>query len=58
MTFHDMAAVVVTHPGHEVRIHGWLERERSLVFVLTDGAGRASGRPLADALAENAARGV
>jgi hypothetical protein len=41
MTFHDTAAVVVAHPGHEVRIHGWLERERPLVFVLTDGAGRA-----------------
>jgi hypothetical protein len=41
MTFHDTAAVVVAHPGHEVRIHGWLERERPTVFVLTDGSGRA-----------------
>ena len=38
------AAIVVAHPGHEVRLHGWLERERPLVFVLTDGAGRV-GQP-------------
>ncbi|HEU4595091.1 MAG TPA: hypothetical protein VFS10_07955, partial [Pyrinomonadaceae bacterium] len=38
------AAVVVAHPGHEVRIHGWLERERPRVFILTDGSGRA-GQP-------------
>jgi hypothetical protein len=44
MTFPDTSAIVVAHPGHEVRIHGWLERERPLVFVLTDGAGR-EGRP-------------
>jgi len=29
----------VAHPGHELRVHGWLERERPLVFVLTDGSG-------------------
>jgi len=38
------AAVVVAHPGHEVRLHGWLERERPQVFILTDGSGRA-GQP-------------
>lgn len=38
------AAVVVAHPGHEVRIHGWLERECPQVFILTDGSGRA-GQP-------------
>jgi hypothetical protein len=32
-------ALVVAHPGHELRIHGWLERTRPLVFVLTDGSG-------------------
>ncbi len=31
------AASVVAHPGHEVRIHGWLERESPHVFILTDG---------------------
>jgi hypothetical protein len=44
MTTGNTAAVVVAHPGHEVRIHGWLERERPQVFVLTDGSGRA-GQP-------------
>lgn len=34
------AALIVAHPGHELRIHGWLERFRPLVFVLTDGSGR------------------
>jgi hypothetical protein len=32
-------ALFVAHPGHELRIHGWLERTRPLVFVLTDGSG-------------------
>jgi hypothetical protein len=44
MTTGNTAAVVVAHPGHEARIHGWLERERPQVFVLTDGSGRA-GEP-------------
>jgi hypothetical protein len=35
------AALVVAHPGHELRIHGWLEKEKPLVFVLTDGSGSA-----------------
>lgn len=51
MSFQDTAAVVVAHPGHEVRIHGWLERETPLVFVLTDGAGR-EGRPRIASTAE------
>ncbi len=33
------SALVVAHPGHELRIYGWLERERPEVFVLTDGSG-------------------
>lgn len=44
MTSTENAAIVVAHPGHEVRVHGWLERARPLVFVLTDGAGRAGQR--------------
>jgi hypothetical protein len=51
MSFRHPAAVVVAHPGHEVRIHGWLERERPVVFVLTDGAGRV-GRPRIASTAE------
>ena len=34
------AALVVAHPGHELRVYSWLERVRPLVFVLTDGSGR------------------
>jgi hypothetical protein len=33
------AALVVAHPGHELRVHHWLERARPLVLVLTDGSG-------------------
>jgi hypothetical protein len=32
-------ALIVAHPGHEVRIHGWLSGARPLTFVLTDGSG-------------------
>lgn len=35
------AALVVAHPGHELCVYGWLERERPRVFVLTDGSGRS-----------------
>lgn len=45
------SAIVVAHPGHEIRLHGWLERERPLVFVLTDGTGRA-GTSRIDSTAE------
>jgi len=34
------AALVVAHPGHELRVYGWLEKVRPCVFVLTDGSGR------------------
>jgi len=34
------ALLVVAHPGHELRVHGWLERARPEVWVLTDGGGR------------------
>jgi hypothetical protein len=32
-------ALLVAHPGHELRVHGWVERERPIVYVLTDGSG-------------------
>ena len=38
------AALVVAHPSHELRLHGWLEKAKPYVCVLTDGAGR-SGEP-------------
>jgi AcrR family transcriptional regulator len=33
------AALVVAHPGHELRVHRWLELTRPVVYVLTDGSG-------------------
>ena len=33
------AALVVAHPGHELRVHAWVERVRPEVHVLTDGTG-------------------
>ena len=35
------AALVVGHPGHELRVHHWLEIAAPVAFVLTDGSGRA-----------------
>jgi hypothetical protein len=37
------ALLCVAHPGHELRVYGWLARARPRVLVLTDGSGR-SGR--------------
>ncbi len=45
------AALVVAHPGHELRVYGWMERTRPLVFVLTDGSGAASRSRLAETTA-------
>jgi hypothetical protein len=38
------AALVVAHPGHELRVHRWLEIARPLVFVITDGSGSGRSR--------------
>ena len=35
-------ALIVAHPGHELRVHGWLELAHPTCFVLTQGDG-ASG---------------
>ena len=32
--------MVIAHPSHELRLHGWLQIARPLVFILTDGSGR------------------
>ncbi len=45
------AALVIAHPGHELRVYGWLVRERPRVYVLTDGAGRAHGSRIASTTA-------
>ena len=36
-----VAALVIAHPGHELRVHHWLELAKPHVFVLTDGSGRS-----------------
>jgi hypothetical protein len=38
------AALVVAHPGHELRLYHWLETARPLVFVMTDGSGSGRSR--------------
>src|SRR6267142_6198654 len=38
------AALVVAHPSHELRVHGWLQMCHPWVLVLTDGSGR-TGEP-------------
>lgn len=37
----------MAHPGHELRVHGWLCAARPRVFVLTDGSGGAGVSRLA-----------
>jgi hypothetical protein len=34
------AALVIAHPGHELRVYHWLKLSQPTVFVLTDGSGR------------------
>ena len=43
----DAALLVIGHPGHELRCHGWMCTRRPTVFVLTDGGGHAN-RPRLD----------
>src|SRR4029077_10013160 len=38
-TQEQRTALVVAHPGHELRIHHWLELTRPVTFILTDGSG-------------------
>jgi hypothetical protein len=33
-------ALVIAHPGHELRVFGWLSQHRPLVYVITDGSGQ------------------
>lgn len=49
------AALVVAHPGHELRVHHWMENAKPLVLVLTDGSGHLSAGRL-DRTAEVVAR--
>jgi hypothetical protein len=36
------AALVVAHPSHELRVHGWLEKARPYTCILTEGGGRSN----------------
>lgn len=36
------AVLIVAHPGHELRVHHWLELAKPTVLVLTDGSGRTA----------------
>jgi hypothetical protein len=36
----DRATLIVGHPGHELRVFGWMSECRPRVHVLTDGSGR------------------
>jgi hypothetical protein len=38
-TVEGRAALIVGHPGHELRVHRWLELAKPTVYVLTDGSG-------------------
>ena len=38
------AALVVGHPGHELRLFHWLEHARPMVSVITDGSGSGRSR--------------
>jgi hypothetical protein len=33
--------LIVAHPGHELRVHAWIEQARPISFVLTQGDGAA-----------------
>ena len=34
--------MIISHPGHELRVHHWVETARPEVLVLTDGSGRTN----------------
>src|SRR5215470_17021527 len=51
-TGHDVlpegpAALVISHPGHELRLFGWLRLAKPSVFILTDGSGRSDASRIA-----------
>jgi hypothetical protein len=52
------AALVVAHPGHELRLFGWMTRTRPIVHVLTDGSGAAGRSRLASTTRVLAAAGA
>jgi len=32
------------HPGHELRLFGWMEQYRPTLFLMTDGSGAGASR--------------
>lgn len=42
---------MIAHPGHELRVHHWIERTHPLVFVMTDGSGHTGVSRLASTTA-------
>ena len=54
----ERAVLVVAHPGHELRVHGWLELARPQVWVLTDGSGHGASSRLASTSAVLARAGA
>jgi hypothetical protein len=41
-----LPVLIIAHPGHELRLFDWMERERPLVFILSDGSGGAQNSRL------------
>jgi hypothetical protein len=41
-----LPVLIVAHPGHELRLLDWMERERPFVFILSDGSGGAQSSRL------------
>ena len=41
-----LPVLIVAHPGHELRLFDWMERERPFVFLLSDGSGGAQSSRL------------
>jgi hypothetical protein len=35
------AALVIAHPGHELRVHGWVSQYLPRTYVITDGSGHS-----------------
>jgi hypothetical protein len=38
----ERSLLVISHPGHELRLYGWIDRVQPLVCILTDGSGGES----------------
>ena len=43
----ERSLLVISHPGHELRLYGWIDRVQPLICILTDGSG-GNGAPRLD----------